>query len=166
MTMSAAITARLLAERYAAYLHAQLLGDETETVDFGLWLDDRWCEHPLFVDEPCADDANGVGGADHAVTWIERDDEVIGVLTGPARGCYRVPLDAMPPIVALYLDDAEGCSTGSLAQERASARSLSRPVARPTEPPGAYERPTRPAIPPMPLPPVDILPDSAVGMST
>lgn len=115
------ISARDMSQRYAAYLHTQLIGDETEAVDFGLWLDQHWADNPALPDEPCLDDIDGEAEPGSAVTWFERDGAIIGLLAGRNRGCYRIPLTGTPPAVALFADDALECSTGSVLQERAFA---------------------------------------------
>jgi hypothetical protein len=113
------ISSRDLAKRYAAYLHTQLFGDETEGVDFGLWLDAHWSQDMGLSDDPCSGDRTALDRPQNPITWIEQDEMIVGLLSGPARGCYRVPVQSVPPTIALYLDDADGCSTGSALQERA-----------------------------------------------
>ena len=125
------ISARELSQRYAVYLNSQLAGDENESIDFGLWLDEHWLELPALPDEPCLDDMDGEAAPGGAVTWIERGGEIVGLLAGRSRGCYRIPIDSTPPVVALFADDAMGCSTGSVFQERAFASrddALMRPI--------------------------------------
>lgn len=158
------VSARELARQYAIYLSTQLAGDQTEGIDFGLWLDQHWCEQPELPDDLCLDledAADFDAQASRAVTWIERDGEVIGLLAGRSRGCYRIPANATPPPIALLLDDARGCSTGSLAQERAFALARETSV-QPVQPaprdlgtiPPAPER-SRPAPLPIPANPPD-----------
>jgi hypothetical protein len=113
------ISSRDLAKRYAAYLHTQLFGDETEGVDFGLWLDAHWSQDMGLSDDPCSGDRTALDRPQSPITWIEQDEMIVGLLSGRARGCYRVPVRSVPPTIALYLDDADGCSTGSALQERA-----------------------------------------------
>jgi hypothetical protein len=125
------ISARDLAQRYAAYLHAQLVGDDTEAVDFGLWLDEHWTEMPPLPDEPLPDSLVGEADPGNAVTWIEHDGEIVGLLAGRPRGCYRIPIDSSPPVVALFADDAMECSTGSVRQERAFASGRNNVLLRP-----------------------------------
>lgn len=120
-----------LTHRYAAYLHTQLLGDDTESVDFGLWLDEHWSEGSPDGDDFCLDETTGQAVSGCAMTWVEREGEIVGFLAGRARGCYRVPRDSEPPAIALYLDDAPGCSTGSAIQERAFALAHGRVAATP-----------------------------------
>jgi hypothetical protein len=115
------ISAPELSRRYAAYLYSQLAGDEVESVDFGLWLDAHWQEHPELPDEPCLDDMDGESQPGSPVTWIEHGGEIVGLLAGRTRGCYRIPRVSTPPPIALFLDDAPECSTGSIYQERAFA---------------------------------------------
>src|SRR5688500_17702069 len=103
------ISAREMSRLYAAYLFAQLAGDEVESVDFGLWLDAHWLETVTLPDEPCLADADGVVAPDGAISWIEHEGEIVGLLAGRTRGCYRIPRSATPPVVALLLDDAPGC---------------------------------------------------------
>jgi hypothetical protein len=119
MRDDAMISAHTFAHQYRTYLHAQLSGDEIESIDFGLWLDEHWLETPELLDEPCLDDVNGNAPPDSSVTWIEHDGHVVGMLAGRSRGCFRIPVTATPPVIALYLDDASDCTTGSVHQERA-----------------------------------------------
>lgn len=115
------ISSRDLASRYAAYLHVQLMGDETEGFDFGLWLDAYWHAQAELTDEPCSGDRAELDRPASPISWIDHEETIIGLLAGRAGGCYRIPIQARPPAISLYLDDAEGCSTGSAAQERAFA---------------------------------------------
>lgn len=112
-------SARELAIAYAAFLTAQLLGEERETIDFGLWLDEHWEDASGRRGDACLDDIDVQGTPHRAIEWIEEDGEIIGLLAGRYRGCFRVPVNAAPPPVALMLDDALACSTGSVHQERA-----------------------------------------------
>ena len=112
-------SAQEMSRTYALYLFAQLAGDEVESVDYGLWLDAHWQETDALPDEPCLADADSIHGTGGAVAWQEHDGAIIGLLAGRRRGCYRIPLEQRPPAIALMLDDATGCSTGSMFQERA-----------------------------------------------
>jgi|SRR5215217_5600024 len=114
-------SAREMSRLYGVCLHSHLAGDEVESVDFGLWLDAYWIETVVLPDESCLADADRTRTPRDEITWIEHEDEIVGFLPGRARGCYRIPRGAKPPVIALLLDDAEGCSTGSAHQERASA---------------------------------------------
>lgn len=116
--MAATTSAREMSRTYARYLFAQLAGDEVESLDYGIWLDAHWQETIPLPDEPCLADADGIHVPGDAVAWIEHDGAIIGLLAGRRRGCYRIPLDEQPPAIALMLDDALGCSTGSVHQER------------------------------------------------
>jgi len=114
-------SAREMSRQYGVYLFSQLAGDEVESVDFGLWLDAYWIEVEVPPEESCIADADHARAPRDAITWIEREEEIVGMLPGRARGCYHIPRGARSPVIALLLDDAEGCSTGSVHQERALA---------------------------------------------
>jgi len=114
-------SAREMSRQYGVYLFSQLAGDEVESVDFGLWLDAYWIEVEVPPEESCIADADHARAPRDAITWIEREEEIVGMLPGRARGCYHIPRGVKPPVIALLLDDAEGCSTGSVHQERALA---------------------------------------------
>jgi len=112
-------SSRELAETYATYAQAQLSGDEIETIDFGLWLDDHWHQHRLGRHETCLDDLDGAVAAGCAIEWLDDGDDVLGILAGRDLGHYRVRADERPPAIALLIDDVPGCSTGSMRHERA-----------------------------------------------
>jgi hypothetical protein len=112
-------SARELANTYAAFFTAQLIGEEIETIDFGLWLDEYWEDASGRRIEACRDDLDIEATPHHRIEWLEEGEEIIGLLAGRYRGCFRIPLTATPPHVALMLDDAPACSTGSIHQERA-----------------------------------------------
>lgn len=107
----------VLAARYAAYLTAQLNGDEIETIDFGVWLDAHWHEGSDLPIPDCQDDVDG-SRVGNAITWIEHEGALLGLLAGQPLGCYRIAVTELVPPVAIYLDDHDGCSTGSSLQER------------------------------------------------
>src|SRR5829696_2293952 len=111
--------AKEMSRTFALFLFAQLAGDEVESIDYGLRLDAHWQETDALPDEPCLSDADGIHGVGGAVAWLEHDGTIFGLLAGRRRGYYRIPLDERPPAIALMLDDATGCSTGSMSQERA-----------------------------------------------
>lgn len=155
-------SARDLAAAYAIYAAAQLQGDETETLDFGHWLDLHWHDDP--EGEPCLDDSDGFAARGTAVEWFEQGEEVVGVLAGRYRGCYRVPIASRPPVIALMLDDADGCSTGSVHQERAHVRAPLPAVGVLAAPAYGRGRPgTSPdaVLPPMSQPSADLALDGA-----
>jgi hypothetical protein len=145
----AMVSVRDLQERYLLYLHTQLSGDPfaVEGVDFGLWLDAHWEDAPLGWDG-CHYGAATAGPIARPVAWIESDEEIIGLLAGRPRGRYRIPVDAWLPEIALFLDDAPECSTGSVQQERAfAAVDVAVPMTAPVRLPAG-----KPAPLPVPVP--------------
>src|SRR6187549_3749868 len=97
------LSALEMSRHYALFLAAQLAGDDVEGVDFGFWLDAHWHDDVDLADELCGPDLLDAISNASVIAWSDLEDEIIGVLVGPAGGCYRISRNARPPGIALFL---------------------------------------------------------------
>jgi hypothetical protein len=86
-----------LARAYDRGIAARWRGDEDDAHAFAAWLATYWVPDapPPPAGPPSAVSVLGAAGA--GIRWYAAGRAVLGYVGGQARGCYRVPLEAVPP---------------------------------------------------------------------
>ena len=93
-------SAHQLARAYDQYVSALWRGESDEVRRFAAWLKECWgLGGPA---EPAGPPAavSALGGAGTSIRWYEADGLVLGYIPGVPHRCYRVPVDADPPVIS------------------------------------------------------------------
>ena len=88
-----------LAVAYDGYVCALWRGESDEVRRFAIWLKGCWGlgGPPEPSGPPAA--VSTLGGSGTSIRWYEADGFVLGYIPGVPHRCYRVPVDAEPPVI-------------------------------------------------------------------
>jgi hypothetical protein len=96
------ISPRELALAYDQYAAALWRGDDAEAGAFATWLDGYWADEGPAETPDSPHVVSFLGGAGAGIRWYARGRTIVGYVGNRPRGCYQVPVDAAPPLIAPF----------------------------------------------------------------
>ncbi len=93
------LTSRDLARAHDRWIAALWRGDGGDVRDFGVWLESHFAADPRPEPNSVPDAVSRHGAAGVGVRWYAAGPVILGYAEGQPRGCYRIPITAIPPVV-------------------------------------------------------------------
>ncbi len=93
------LTPRDLARAHDRWIAALWRGDGGDVRDFGVWLESHFAADPRPEPNSVPDAVSRHGAAGVGVRWYAAGPVILGYAEGQPRGCYRIPITAIPPVV-------------------------------------------------------------------
>ncbi len=93
------LTPRDLARAHDRWIAALWRGDGGDVRDFGVWLESHFAADPRPEPHSVPDAVSRHGAAGVGVRWYAAGPVILGYAEGQPRGCYRIPITAIPPVV-------------------------------------------------------------------